>query len=128
MATVIYLDTHIVVWLFIPRLDLFSDSIKDLLSESNLLISPMVLLELEYLLESGRINKTADVIYQSLNRSIGLTCCDLPFPGVVQAARRQTWTRDPFDRVIAGQAIMAGKQLVTKDRTIREHFKDALWS
>jgi len=37
------------------------------------------------------------------------------------------WTRDPFDRLIVGLAALAGSALLTKDRTIRKHYRKATW-
>ena len=41
--------------------------------------------------------------------------------------RDSPWTRDPFDRLIAAQAIVADAPLVTADRTILEHLPLATW-
>jgi len=51
----IYLDTHIVVWLYAGLSDRFSDLAKSLIDSHDLYISPMVRLELKYLNEIGRI-------------------------------------------------------------------------
>jgi PIN domain nuclease of toxin-antitoxin system len=51
----------------------------------------------------------------------------LPFTDVSAASLHQQWTRDPFDRLIVGQAIARGAKLVTKDRLIRRHFRGAVW-
>ena len=123
----IHLDTHVVVWLFAPRPDLLSPSVKDCLERDDLVVSPMVLLELDYLRETGRLAVGAETIFQSLQTSIGLGLCDVPFARVIQAAAKQTWTRDPFDRIIVGQATAARRRLVTRDQTILEHFPGAIW-
>jgi len=47
----IYLDTHIVVWLYTGLLEKFSQSIQTILNENEILISPIVRLELAYLYE-----------------------------------------------------------------------------
>jgi PIN domain nuclease of toxin-antitoxin system len=39
----------------------------------------------------------------------------------------QTWTRDPFDRIIVAQARLRGAPLLTKDRTIQTHHAEAFW-
>ncbi len=48
-------------------------------------------------------------------------------PAVVAHARAQTWTRDPFDRLIVGQAAAGDAQLVTRDAEIRAHYARAVW-
>ncbi|HLG72825.1 MAG TPA: type II toxin-antitoxin system Phd/YefM family antitoxin [Chloroflexota bacterium] len=38
-----------------------------------------------------------------------------------------TWTRDPFDRLIAAHALATDTPLLTKDETIRQHLPLAWW-
>ena len=47
----IYIDTHIAVWLYAGEVEKFSDHAKDLLNDNDILISPIVRLELQYLHE-----------------------------------------------------------------------------
>ena len=58
----IYLDTHIVVWLYAGLLEKFSQSIQAILNENEILISPIVRLELEYLYEIERVQEPAHVL------------------------------------------------------------------
>ena len=51
----------------------------------------------------------------------------LSFQRVVAAAVEQTWTRDPFDRLIVAQAQAEGASLVTADKLIRKHFARSVW-
>jgi PIN domain nuclease of toxin-antitoxin system len=122
-----YLDTHVVVWLYGGSLDLLPESVQELLERSDLRISPMVALELQYLFETGRIRVPADAILRDLEARIDLRVCDFPFGDVVRVALNESWTRDPFDRVIVSQAKLRNLPLVTKDRTIRKHFRRAVW-
>jgi PIN domain nuclease of toxin-antitoxin system len=46
---------------------------------------------------------------------------------LTRAAADLSWTRDPFDRLIAAHAIVANASLVTADDTIREHLPLAVW-
>jgi PIN domain nuclease of toxin-antitoxin system len=84
-------------------------------------------LELELLKEIGRLMVGAHVIIEDLRARIAIEVCDLAFPKVVASAREVSWTRDPFDRVIIGHAIAAGRPLLTKDRSIRRRFREAVW-
>jgi PIN domain nuclease of toxin-antitoxin system len=127
VATLTYLDTHVVAWLYAGRVDLFSRRAATAIEDGELLISPMVTLELQYLQETGRIAAGATTIVRALQAQIGLRICDLVFPTVVDSALEQSWTRDPFDRVIVGQAAAAGKSLVSKDRSIRRHYRRTVW-
>jgi PIN domain nuclease of toxin-antitoxin system len=127
MAPLIYLDTHVVVWLFAGRVALFPADARVLLETSDLYISPIVALELEYLFEIRRISLPCSTMVESLQREVGLRVCDLPFPSVIEAARQQTWTRDPFDRIVVGQAAVRDAPLLTSDRSIRQHYASATW-
>ena len=40
---------------------------------------------------------------------------------------RQSWTGDPFDRIIVAQAALRRASLITKDADIRAHYDRALW-
>jgi PIN domain nuclease of toxin-antitoxin system len=91
------------------------------------LVSPVVELELTYLYEVGRVTKPAAAPLQALVRTIGLEIADIPMAAVIQAAIGLTWTRDPFDRLIAAHAITADVPLLTADRTILEHLPLATW-
>lgn len=127
MAAVAYLDTHVVAWLFAGDAGLLTERARTIVRENALLISPCVRLELQYLYEIGRTRAPARTVARALADSIGLGLCDLPFGRVIEAAERQSWTRDPFDRIIVAQAALAGAPLVTKDRTIQEHYAKSVW-
>jgi PIN domain nuclease of toxin-antitoxin system len=124
---VIYLDTHVVVWLYAGELSRLARTGRQLMESEALLVSPVLLLELALLEETGRIQAGPQTIFNELEASLGLSLCDLPFPVVSAASLQQRWTRDPFDRLIVGQAIARGARLVTKDRLIRRHFRGAIW-
>lgn len=128
MAPLIYLDTHVAAWLYGGRTDLLPAGVRTLLEGHDLLISPAVQLELQYLYEIRRTAEPAQVVLNTLGSEIGLKLCDLPFPEVFAVALTQAWTRDPFDRLIVSQAILRGAGLVTKDEVIHEHFPQAAWA
>ncbi len=127
MAPLVYLDTHVVTWMFAGRLDLLPVGVRELLDNSELLISPAVKLELQYLFEVRRTAEPAKVVLESLGREVGLKVCDLPFSDVAEIALSLDWTRDPFDRLLVSQAELRQAQLITKDRLIRDHFPRAVW-
>lgn len=123
----IYLDTHVVVWLFSGRTDLLSLRGEKAIEENDLLISPIVSLELQYLFEIDKILRPAHFIIGELSKSIRLSLCKQPFDAIVAEANRLTWTRDPFDRIITAQASIQKSPLLTKDTTISSHYKKAFW-
>ena len=123
----IYLDTHVVAWLYSGDLKLLPEGVRDLLEGEELVISPMVELELQYLYESGRTTQPGRAVVDALDEEIGLSRCGLPFGQVIAAALDQGWTRDPFDRVIVAQARARRLPLLTRDQTIRDHCREAIW-
>ena len=123
----IYLDTHVVVWLYAGERTRFARTASRLIETESLLISPVLLLELAFLEETGRIKAGPQAIFAGLQEAIALSICDLPFAEVAVVSLQQKWTRDPFDRLIVAQAVARGARLITKDRFIRRHFKDAVW-
>ncbi len=128
MATLTYLDTHVVAWLFAGRTDLLPKTICQIVEFERLLISPMVELELQYLFELGRTTEPASMVVQTLERQIGMEKCTLSFPQVVTTALGETWARDPFDRMITAQARIRNSNLLTKDETILANYENALWA
>jgi PIN domain nuclease of toxin-antitoxin system len=88
----------------------------------------MVLIELEYLHEIGRVRLGARDVLRKLSQEIGLIVCDLSFPSVAEAALDEKWTRDPFDRAIVAQAKANGLALlISADEEIRQHYPRAIW-
>ncbi len=127
MEALIYLDTHVAVWLFAGLRSRLTGDAAQQIEANELRISPIVLLELQYLNEIGRIAVTPERVRRDLERRIGLSVCDRSFENVIQVALAQTWTRDPFDRMIVGQASLEQNLLITKDATIRAHYPRATW-
>lgn len=123
----IYLDTHVVAWLYAGRISLFPNYVQKVISREELLISPIVALELQYLFEVGRVSKKATEVVFDLEKRIGLKTCEHPFNHVIEYAMKQNWTRDPFDRIIVAQASIRSKKIVTKDETIHKNYKQTLW-
>ncbi len=123
----IYLDTHVVIWLYAGLEEKFSQQARALINQHDLLISPIVRLEVQYLYEVGRITVDARAIIDDLEERIGLQICDAPFDQVVSRSMALSWTRDPFDRLIVAQAQVGWEPLLTKDETIRSHFPNAIW-
>lgn len=122
----IHLDTHIVVWLYAVSRRL-PKKIKEFMETDDLGISPMVMLELEYLFEIGKFSLPAHDCISDLSARIGLSVLSDPFEGIMGEAVREKWTRDPFDRVITAHARFNQAKLITRDRSIRRHYPHAIW-
>lgn len=101
--------------------------VRKLIESEQPFVSPIVELELTYLHEIGRVTEPASAPLSALGRTIGLQAADVSLEELIQAAAGLTWTRDPFDRMIAAQAILADAPLVTADRTILDNLPLATW-
>jgi PIN domain nuclease of toxin-antitoxin system len=102
-------------------------AVRELIESEEPFVSPIVELELTYLHEVGRVTEPAAAPLGALRRTIGLQIADVSTAALVQAATELTWTRDPFDRLIAAQAVVADAPLITADRTILANLPQATW-
>ncbi len=123
----LFLDTHILVWLYAGESRLFSEAAQRELRNDELVISPIVLLELEYLHEAKKVRAKGQVIFSSLQKTTGLRMAHHDNETIIRAALDLSWTRDPFDRIIVGHALSQKAALLTKDRTILRHYSRAVW-
>jgi PIN domain nuclease of toxin-antitoxin system len=101
--------------------------VRNLLETEDPFVSPIVELELTYLYEVSRVTEPAEAPLSALRKTIGLQTADVSLTALVEAAAKLNWTRDPFDRMIAAQAIVADAPLVTADRTILANLPLATW-
>ena len=123
----LYLDTHVVVWLFQKDEPRLAGRPRMLIEEHELLISPMVVLELEYLYEIKKITATGRTVVDDLAERVHLGICPRAFADVVRKALGIRWTRDPFDRIITAQAALGDAMLLTRDGSIHTHYPHAVW-
>lgn len=118
MESEIFLDTHVLVWLYEGNIEKFSPIARKYLEKSKLLACPMSLLELDYLFEIKKITESHQKIVRELENQFDLQIPNDPFADIVKAASLLTWTRDPFDRLIVAHANLYHAPLLTKDRHI----------
>ncbi len=123
-----YLDTDIAIFLHSGNVAQLTQRAKEQIERADLLVSAMVLLELEMLFEKGTIKYSASQILSDLNQQIGVSVCQFPMAVVMGSALRVKWTREPGDRIIVGNAIANNEApLVTSDRRIHERYPNAIW-
>jgi PIN domain nuclease of toxin-antitoxin system len=123
-----YTDTQVAVWLAEANLAKFSPKGLSLVQTADLRISPMAVIELQYLYEIRRIVVSPQDILLKLNAEVGLTVCEYPFPIIAEVALGESWTRDPFDRLITAHAKANGvAPLLTKDLVIQANYSNARW-
>jgi len=127
MEAMIYLDTHVAAWLYAGLSTRVPAPVLGRIDSESCAISPMVELELQYLFEVGRVTVPGGEVVDELSRLLGLRVDRDSFGAAAQEALQQSWTRDPFDRLIAGHAVATGTPLATADRTILNHCSLAFW-
>ena len=127
MAAIAYLDTHVAAWLFAGDVTRLSAAARAAIEKDDLLVSPAVVLELQYLYETKRVADAAEQVVDDLRHRLSVRVCDLPFPDVARRATTVSWTRDPFDRLIVAQAAVREARLVTKDRILRRRYSGSVW-
>ena len=125
---IIMIDTHIVIWLYSGNVNELSKIAQTNIETHDLLISPIILLELQYLLEIGKILISPKEIYNDLHFRIGLRIDnETLWSNVTYAALELNWTRDPFDRLICAHAKVLKSKLITRDKVILSNFDKAIW-
>ena len=116
------------IWLYEQNLRQIPTAVQRRINEEPIGLSPFVQLELDYLYELGRTGGAANAVVNELQLTLELAPLDVSSASVCRVAAGLTWTRDPFDRLLAAHATVAQLPLVTKDRTLRRHLSLAWWS
>jgi PIN domain nuclease of toxin-antitoxin system len=123
-----YLDTHPAIWLAEANIQKLSHKALSYIERADVRISPMVVLEFEYLYETNRTIMTPQQIVYKLSAELQSAVCDYPFAIIAEIAIGETWTRDPFDRLIVSHAKANGTAaLVSRDELIAAHYSNTIW-
>ena len=126
--TAAYLDTSVALWLAQGDLTRITPTALDSIRSCNLLVSPMVALELAYLHEINRITLTSQDVLLKLRAELGVEVCDSSFSSLIAIAVNEKWTRDPFDRIIVSHAKANGlSPLISPDEAIQRNYVKTVW-
>ena len=125
--SLVYLDTHIVVWLYAGLIEKITENAKKAIEDCDVFISQLVRLELQYLFEIGRIKHKPSMVIKSLSESIDLKVSDFPLSEIINEALKTDWTRDVFDRLLVAEAKSNQAGFITADDNIRVEYKHAIW-
>jgi PIN domain nuclease of toxin-antitoxin system len=123
----VFLDTHVVVWLVGGQAQKLGDEARALIDRADLIISPAVVLELQYLYEIGRVSAPALTALSILQQALDVRVASESFEHVVIAALGEDWTRDPFDRLIVAHARILDAPLLSRDRRITGQYRATRW-
>ena len=113
----ILLDTHAVLWL----LGGHRRAEGLIASGQALLVSPVSLLEIRFLIEAGKVRIAESDWEERLTRDRRFRIDNCRIGDIVTGASELGFTRDPFDRLLAGHAIARGYRLATADDLLLEH-------
>lgn len=104
------LDTNAVLWLHRnhPRS-------RPLLTKGRLYVSPASLLELQFLVEVGRLRLSRGADVTQVIEDTRWLVDDPPAGASFTQALPLGWTHDPFDRLIVAHAQLRGWRLATGD-------------
>jgi len=127
MADLIHVDTHVVVWLYAGDSERFPKAARERLEKSELVASPLVALELQYLYEIKRIAEPSARVVQDLAARVGLQVDNISSRELVAHAEHLSFTRDPFDRLIVAHAALREAPLLTADKVLHKHYPRAFW-
>ena len=106
----ILLDTHAVIWLAMRH-----RRARPLTERPRLYVSPVTLLELQFLAEIGRVRFSANLSLAALAADERWQLDEPPSGRWFTTACDFDWTRDPFDRLLAAHARLRGWKLATAD-------------
>lgn len=124
------LDTHALFWwLYFP--ELLTHKARDILSHQDLQIfaSAVSAYEMSYKHHRGRWPEVAPLAdaFEEVVLAEGFELLPLKASHAVQAGRYGPEHRDPFDRMLAAQAVVEGLCLLSKDKWLTELGAETLW-
>ncbi len=84
-------------------------------------ISPVSLLEVQFLSEVGRVKIRTPEFTEIVSADERFLIDEVGLGALVRRALPLTWTRDPFDRLLAAHSALRRMPLCTVDRTLHEY-------
>jgi PIN domain nuclease of toxin-antitoxin system len=115
------LDTHFLVWtvLELPRLGDFP-WLDDYRPWG---VSPVSFLEIQFLSEVGKLRVKQSKFIDAVGRDPRFTIDEVPLVSLVRHALPLSWTRDPFDRLLAAHSSARRIPLCTLDQRLRKEHR-----
>ena len=111
------LDTHFVLWLLVgsPQLKKY----PWLADRRPWSISPVSLLEIQFLHEIGRLRVDRSALAEALAVDPRFVIDDISLSVLIDSAVTVEWTRDPFDRLLVAHSLARRLEFCSADRLIR---------
>lgn len=117
---VILLDTNALIWLGQGH-----TRVRALARFPRLYVSPASMLELQFLVEAGRLRLAPGQSVFTIPDDPRWMLDDPPSWKWFSSAAEVAWTRDPFDRLIVGHARLRGWKLATSDTVLIEQLSSS---
>jgi PIN domain nuclease of toxin-antitoxin system len=124
------LDTHVLMWWWLddPRLP---PPVRDVLADpaNDISVPSVCAWEIANKVRSGKLPEMGPYLprYDELVSAAGFRHLDLRFDHSIRAGLLPGAHRDPFDRIIAGQALVEEMAVVTRDAEFASFGCRTLW-
>lgn len=115
------LDTHFLLWVVTGSRRLREHAW--VLDQGALGVSPVSLLELQFLHEVGRIRLDNPAFSEAVASDARFVIDEAPMLPLFQRAVALSWTRDPFDRLLCAHSELRRVPLCSLDRGIQQHHR-----
>ena len=120
-TALILLDTNAVIWLHSGH-----RRARPLVrTRGRLYVSPVSLLEIQFLLELGRLRLRSGGSVEELAEDERWLLDEPSSSRWFLKAVGESWTRDPFDRLVVAHARLRGWRIATGDREVVRHYGPA---
>ena len=113
------LDTHFLIWIVLGSAR--ASEFPWLERYRPWGISPISFLEIQFLSEIGRLEVNNPDFTEAVLSDVRFIVDEVPLLPLVRHSLAMTWTRDPFDRLLAAHSTARRVPLCTTDRAIRAH-------
>ncbi|MES2444007.1 MAG: type II toxin-antitoxin system VapC family toxin [Pseudomonadota bacterium] len=123
-------DTHVLIWWWHDD-DRLSSSARAILADSaaRIFVPTVCAWEIANKVRIGKLPQMAPFVdrYDALVSADGFLHLDLRYDHALRAGALAGDHRDPFDRLIAAQALIEKLAVVTSDRAFADFGCDVLW-
>jgi PIN domain nuclease of toxin-antitoxin system len=120
--TQLLLDTHVFLWSISEPKRLSSKARSAITKlENQVYVSPVTAYELSYKHRQGKLPSGTAIVTSFARQVAHLYASELPVsaPHTLAAGQLDWEHKDPFDRILAAQAMVEGLTLVTADEDLR---------
>lgn len=115
------LDTHFLLWIVLDAERLREFPWLDAYRPWG--ISPVSFLEIQFLAEVGRLEVDQPEFSRAVSNDPRFVLDEAPLVGLIEKALPLSWTRDPFDRLLAAHSDARRLPFCSLDRLIRSNHR-----